>query len=520
MGNIVRDILDSTRLRVLEVAEYSGVPKSNIYRYLKGDAEPTLSVLQEIAHAAGVDLSLGVRPLSDGAAAEAVKVILGNSLDDSGHDVQEWVERITRRKPASGSDVIEFGGQASNVLHRAGAYYFRGNLSVLTIASAGDFTDKPWALSGAPVLEALNLDAADAPTILWAVDAESAARALEKSATPLPQPDGANIVLVPAIHNETGEVTVRGGIRLVSVLQGLIDVISLNDTVRQQVRQYLEKSEPFMASSRWEGDVTIYTTTPESFEPEGFSRKPSVSSVDNQIALTGVYWDATSIDLHMMKQGGVERARLRMRARLPEFIWSAAALEGNTFTLPEVQTLLDGVTVEGKKLEEEQQVLALQDTFNYLDVLVSSQSFSVDQETSHQLHLRVARHEAIEAGHFRGQGDVTGGGAVRLSTGEKVEGLSSDLIEKRFAGIVDLVTSEKDPRLAALTYFAAAIRSQMYFDGNKRTARMMASGILMSHGFDAIYIPLERRLEYNRCLDVLFTTNNATPLMMFIASCF
>ena len=520
MGNLVRDILDSAQLSVLEVAEYSGVPKSNIYRYLKGDAEPTLSVLQEIALAAGVDLGVVVRTLSDGDASEAVKIILGVSSEVTSDGVQEWVERITRRKPASGWDVLDIGGQASNVLHRAGAHYFRGNLSVLTIASAGDFTDKQWALSGAPALEALGLERTDAPTILWAVDAEGAARALKKSATPLPQPDGANIVVVHAIHKELEEVTVREGIRLVSVLQGLIDVISLHSTTKQQVRQYLEKSEPFMASSRWEGDITTYKTTPKSFEPEGYSRKPSVSSAENQIALTGVYWDATSIDLQKMRQGGTDRARSRMRARLPELIWSTAALEGNTFTLPEVQTLLDGVTVEGKKLEEEQQVLALQDTFNFLDVLVSSESFAVNQETSHQFHGRVARHEAIEAGHFRGQGDVTGGGAVRLSTGERVEGLSTDQIEQRFAGIVDLVTSEKDPRLAALMYFASAIRSQLYFDGNKRTARMMASGILMSHGYDAIYIPLERRLEYNRCLDVLFTTNNATPLMMFIASCY
>jgi Fic family protein len=81
------------------------------------------------------------------------------------------------------------------------------------------------------------------------------------------------------------------------------------------------------------------------------------------------------------------------------------------------------------------------------------------------------------------------------------------------------VSSTADTRLAALIYFASATRSQFYFDGNKRTARMMASGMLLAQGYDALYIPFERRLEYNKCLDSLFTTNNGTDLMQFLASC-
>lgn len=269
-----------------------------------------------------------------------------------------------------------------------------------------------------------------------------------------------------------------------------------------------------------------YTKTPDSFLTSPSGNKPSleaVESAENQQALTGVFWNAAEIDLELMRGGAgapsVERARARMRAQLPELIWSTAALEGNTFTLPEVQTLLDGVTVEGKRIEEQQQVLALQETFNYLDELIRTDSFQLDQNTSDEIHVRVARHEAIESGHFRGQGSVVGGGNVRLSTGETVDGLPTKEIADRFAGIVNVTASTEDPRLAALIYFSAATRSQFYFDGNKRTARMMASGILMRSGYDALYIPFERRLEYNRCLDTLFTTNEATPLMRFLASC-
>lgn len=47
----------------------------------------------------------------------------------------------------------------------------------------------------------------------------------------------------------------------------------------------------------------------------------------------------------------------------------------------------------------------------------------------------------------------------------------------------------------------------------------MMAGELMAHGYDAINIPYARKLEFNQCLDELFTTDNATPLLNFLTSC-
>jgi len=44
---------------------------------------------------------------------------------------------------------------------------------------------------------------------------------------------------------------------------------------------------------------------------------------------------------------------------LPEYVWDAGVLEGNPFTFPEVKTLLDGVTVGGRKLSDQEQILNL-----------------------------------------------------------------------------------------------------------------------------------------------------------------
>lgn len=115
---------------------------------------------------------------------------------------------------------------------------------------------------------------------------------------------------------------------------------------------------------------------------------------------------------------GTERACFRLKHQLPQLVWNAAALEGNTFTLPEVRTLLDGVTVGGKRLDEQRQILDLSAAFNLLLDEVKVGSFETDKITSDRFHFVVAQHEALDAGTFRGEGVTNGdGGGVSLMNG-------------------------------------------------------------------------------------------------------
>ena len=92
---------------------------------------------------------------------------------------------------------------------------------------------------------------------------------------------------------------------------------------------------------------------------------------------------------------------------LPEYVWDAGVLEGNPFTFPEVKTLLDGVTVGGRKLSDQEQILNLAESSKYLLELMRRQEFQLDKTTFCALHALVARNEALEWGHFRGEGAET-----------------------------------------------------------------------------------------------------------------
>jgi hypothetical protein len=112
----------------------------------------------------------------------------------------------------------------------------------------------------------------------------------------------------------------------------------------------------------------------------------------------GYTWDQSAVS-HDVPRFRVERAVWRFRRSLPEYVWDAAVLEGNPFTYPEVQTLLDGITVGGRKISDEQQVLNLAEAANELLRLVNAREFRLDKVISDRLQYLIARDEALESGH-------------------------------------------------------------------------------------------------------------------------
>ncbi|AKK03732.1 Fic family protein [Corynebacterium epidermidicanis] len=250
-----------------------------------------------------------------------------------------------------------------------------------------------------------------------------------------------------------------------------------------------------------------------------FRRPIPVPTAQAATHSTGRITWSQALELPARTPSAVDRAVFRFRKALPDFTWNAAALEGNTFTLPEVRTLLDGVTVGGKRLAEAEQILALRDAINLLTDLVSSGDFRLDKHTSDLIHAQVARHEAIEFGKFRGEGNVAGGGHVQLTDGGRIEGIPAAELPRDYANLMTALASISDPVVRAMVYFCSATRSQFYFDGNKRTARLMMAGELLAHGYDAINVPYARALEFHMALDELFTTDDATEMMLFLGSC-
>jgi Fic family protein len=219
----------------------------------------------------------------------------------------------------------------------------------------------------------------------------------------------------------------------------------------------------------------------------------------------------------------VERVCFRFHKSLPEFVWDAAALEGNPFTFPEVKTLLDGVTIGGRKLSDQEQVLNLAESSKRLLALVKSGKFTLTKEVFTELNGIVARNESLEWGVFRGEGqertytpDVALGERGRYTPLPTLPG-APELNRVFREGSAALETLPPFERATAFFLFGAL--QQFFFDGNKRTSRFMMNGVLMAHGIDAISVPAARVNEFNEKMVSFYLSKDATEMMTFLVSC-
>ncbi|WP_242518855.1 hypothetical protein [Halochromatium roseum] len=82
-------------------------------------------------------------------------------------------------------------------------------------------------------------------------------------------------------------------------------------------------------------------------------------------------------DKHWNMKPNLGRAMMLAQRQLPEFVCDAVNLEGIPFTLPEIQTLLDGITVGGHKLSDQQVAINQAEAWRHLFKAIKQAGFSL-----------------------------------------------------------------------------------------------------------------------------------------------
>lgn len=74
----------------------------------------------------------------------------------------------------------------------------------------------------------------------------------------------------------------------------------------------------------------------------------------------------------------------------------------------------------------------------------------------------------------------------------------------------------KDVELRALKYFCYIARTQMFIDGNKRVAQLMANKVLIENGIGIFQIPIEGLEEFKGMLIRFYETGNDQEIIEFM----
>lgn len=243
----------------------------------------------------------------------------------------------------------------------------------------------------------------------------------------------------------------------------------------------------------------------------------------------GFSWEKNSDIVIPSEKEPLSTLIFKLKKRFPEFVWDASQLENNPITFPEIKTLLDGITIGGHKLSDVEQVTNLADSLEYLIKTLKNDSFKLDRDTFCKFNSIISRNESLEWGVFRGEGSEINY-TPNVALGERgvykplptVAG-AKELILRFNDGVLALESSFKEHAISthelAFAFFLFGALNQFFFDGNKRTSRLMMNGILMSNGYEAVTIPASKAIEFNRNMVDFYASKNATDMIKFLFEC-
>ena len=199
---------------------------------------------------------------------------------------------------------------------------------------------------------------------------------------------------------------------------------------------------------------------------------------------------------------------------LDELVYDTVALENNPFTFPEVKTLMDGVTVGGHKIEDERQVLNQAESWKATLREVEAGTFipfTDGLDSALRLHSLVAKDEALEWGKLR-TGDV----GIAGTNHQPPAAHSLPSLYREGARAIQDVNCIHTQAIATFLFVA---RNQLFWDGNKRTGRLLMNGLLLSAGHDVITVPAKKRHEFNTKMLGFYDTADSTEMVEFLTDC-
>lgn len=86
-----------------------------------------------------------------------------------------------------------------------------------------------------------------------------------------------------------------------------------------------------------------------------------------------------------------------------------------------------------------------------------------------------------------------------------------DVIEK-----ITKILQIQNPTERAIEYMLYGMKSQLFWDGNKRTSTICANKIMIKNGCGIIKVPDNKLKEFNVLLSEFYTTNNKEKIKQFI----
>ena len=192
------------------------------------------------------------------------------------------------------------------------------------------------------------------------------------------------------------------------------------------------------------------------------------------------------------------------KRNIVDSIWKSANLEGINITFPETNAIYEKLKVKEVDISEVNTILNLKHAWKEI---LSTIDEELNLEYICKIHNEVAKDEALTWGKLRT-------GTVGISGTNYIPKIPE---KKEVEEQLEKIKSVSPNTMRCMQLMLYLMKSQLFWDGNKRTAMLIANKEMIKNGNGIISIPIENITEFNellsRCGEILCFLKGAIALL-------
>ncbi|MEK9196079.1 MAG: Fic family protein [Patescibacteria group bacterium] len=187
-----------------------------------------------------------------------------------------------------------------------------------------------------------------------------------------------------------------------------------------------------------------------------------------------------------------------------EFAWKSSKIEGNTYTLLETERLIrEGLKKNDRSEFETSMILNHKRAYEFLMDQTSESSLELSRRSLETIHSLVVRDLGVGTGLRKAAVGISGSLYRPLSLVYQ--------IEEQLNNLVDCINAKESPYEKALIAVLGESYLQPFEDGNKRTARVLANGILLQAEFAPLSYRSVSDQDYKEATLIFYEQNSIEP---------
>ena len=229
--------------------------------------------------------------------------------------------------------------------------------------------------------------------------------------------------------------------------------------------------------------------------------KKSIRNIDKELAKLGYSEEDVKPNVLI----NLEFARSNMK----KIIYDQAVLEGVGTTFPDTEAIIDNAKVNNMTAEDVQKILNLKHAWEFIldkDVLNAPSNYYLSSYIAKLVNEGFYQ----DGGRIRGV-PVTIGGTSYIPT-IPIEVIVKEKIDE----IRNSNIAKEDIAIELLLY---VMKTQIYNDGNKRTAVIFANHFMISNALGLIIIPYDKVQEFKKLLILYYEDKDLNSIKDFLKGC-